>query len=308
MTTLKHAMVLKRQASDAHNTIQFNRRQKQTDKFSINLFNDPLIVEFDSLEDMIAAADADPEIRHGVHRASRNAGQHGLSYSEGIALAKSGWALGRDKIDGMANAMRIKYERQSITEHLRPQFVPSMAGPVSNVPAVLAGLPDSMFTWSNVPTGAEIIRIGFGNTVGGNQRSYELRGAIIIAICDLLESMGKRVMLTWYRTIRQQAEIRLVLKHPDRPMNLESMVYMIAHMSSGVHVGWGAQESLPEPWQTEIGNMAHWGNGSSAYHPLNKHELDIFIPAINESSDWDNESSALEYMERVLNDNGIVVS
>lgn len=306
MTTLKHAMALKRQAKAVNRAVTFNNRAKQPDKFSINLLYDPLIVEFDSLEEMIAAAEAEPEITYHAYRASRKT-KSNVPFADGIKIAKSGWSLGRDKIDGMAKAMRIKYERQSMTEHMRPQFVPSVAGPVCNVPAVLAGLPDSMFTWSNVPTGAEIVHIGFGNTVGGSQRAYELRGAVILAICDLLESMGKRVMLTWYRTIRNQAEIRLVLKHPDRPMNIESMVYMIAHMSSGTHVGWGAQETLPEPWQTEIGDMAHAGWGSTACDPINMNELDIFIPAMNDTSDWNNEETALAYMEMVLNKNGIVV-
>ena len=306
MTTLKHAMALKRQAKSVHRAVTFNNRIHQPDNFSINLRYDPLIVEFDSLEEMIAASEATPEITYNAYRSSRRQTAD-TSFGEGIKIAKSGWSIGRDKIDGMAKAMRIKYERQSMTEHMRPQFVPSVAGPVCNVPAVLAGLPDSMFTWSNVPTGAEIVHIGFGNTVGGTQRAYELRGAVILAICDLLESMGKRVMLTWYRTIRGQAEIRLVLKHPDRPMNIESSVYMIAHMSSGTHVGWGAQETLPEPWQTEIGDMAHGGSGSEAYEPINMRELDIFIPAMNHTSDWDSEETALAYMEMVLNKNGIVV-
>lgn len=155
------------------------------------------------------------------------------TWSEAMQLVRTGWPEGFAK----ANALRGNLVASvSGSRAMKPKLRRDIAGFMPCVPAVLAGEPDSMYSikLNEAENRGRIIRIVYNVCVsaGIDAETMTLRGALALALIDLLEGCGFRceVILAIgdsFGGFRNQ--IFVPLKNSDQNPEMDSLAFWIAH-------------------------------------------------------------------------------
>ena len=191
-----------------------------------------------SIGEMMAAADKLPAFANsaaGDRLASRTNGtsrewDFGVGWTGAIELAREGWPEGRKRVAEVADKMREEVLQDS-RELEAPAFVHGVAGAYVDVPAYLAHDPECMVAWVPVAQERPIVRlyVSIGGSAGIDSGAFKRRGAAAAALVDLLEMTGRRCEVIACADTRQGPGIRLVVKRPEHPLDMDSVAFWLAH-------------------------------------------------------------------------------
>lgn len=271
---------------------------------TVYTFND--IVEY---ADRALKGDTDciPERRQSR---TNNATQH-WDYESGfkgaVELARTGWALGRERVEEQAMRFRDDVVRDHAETFARPATVRAFAGPMVNVGRYIAGVPDAMLTRKRTEMESPVVDILCNVAASGSigAETYFTRGAAVAALADLLELTGRRVRVrtimatenTGRRMIKNSINIYTTIKNPGDPLQLDALAFTLAHPAFMRRLGFSIMEQAPKKVRAAIG-IGDCGYGYGT--PTNvDNTADIYMPCILSSEDW-SERRANEWVREQL--------
>lgn len=271
---------------------------------TVYTFND--IVEY---ADRALKGDTDciPERRQSR---TNNATQH-WDYESGfegaVELARTGWALGRERVEEQAMRFRDDVVRDHAETFARPATVRAFAGPMVNVGRYIAGVPDAMLTRKRTEMESPVVDILCNVAASGSigAETYFTRGAAVAALADLLELTGRRVRVrtimatenTGRRVIKNSINIYTTIKNPGDPLQLDALAFTLAHPAFMRRLGFSIMEQAPKKVRAAIG-IGDCGYGYGT--PTNvDNTADIYMPCILSSEDW-SERRANEWVREQL--------
>lgn len=235
----------------------------------------------------------------------------GVGFDGAVRLAYEGWQEGRENVEELATQIREDIERTSIVSYARPLIVADVAGSIANVPAYIAGVPDSMFDWHLEEQSAPIVHIVIETTAsaGISAEFYSVRGSAVVALIDMLETAGRRCEVTLVDTMfsgwggGHMADVRTTLKRPGDHLQLDSLAYAICHPGYFRRIGFAHIENLP-PRQAEALTSANYGTPV----PTLFDRGDLFMPPVStEDKEWANGEGARKWVVERLKEHGVVI-
>ncbi len=149
----------------------------------------------------------------------------GLSFTSALKTAREGWKEGLKLIEKELNIS---------AEYTRKTWVNDYSGAMPNVPAVLMGVPQSMYNLKSresnkKPVLSLFVGRGFlGRVNGGNYMNF---GIALIELVDSLESQGYSVELNSAAMTQENGIIGsiITLKRAGDILDLEKLIFFMAH-------------------------------------------------------------------------------
>lgn len=197
--------------------------------------------DFSSWEEFVDQAELGktdvPEI-HRVSKSRHNDSWRKASFEESVSLARNGWPEGLKSI--LAQVEHL--ETHIPTRQARTELVMSQVGPGTlDMGRYINGHPEpyviTQVNYEDVREDAPgtVIRVVFNISASsgvGAETMYR-KGAVVAMLVNLLERSGKRVELivggaSGYSTI---AETTVCVKRPQDPLDMERLVFAVAHAS-----------------------------------------------------------------------------
>lgn len=125
----------------------------------------------------------------------------------------------------------------------------SVAGGGVNVPLLLSGSPECMYSRKKAPVKSKIINMGINVEITSEvgHGSYEHAGMLIAQLISKLEKAGYRIRLNtvdaYYACGNRINVLSITLKRENEPMNYSRMLYPLTSVSSsrGLGFGWAAR-------------------------------------------------------------------
>lgn len=125
----------------------------------------------------------------------------------------------------------------------------SVAGGGVNVPLMLSGSPEVMYSRAKAPVHTKIINMGIGVEIvaGVDSEDYAHAGMLIAELICKLEKAGYRVRLqtldAYYAETKRINVLSTVLKKENEPMNYARMFFPLTSVASsrGLGFGWAAR-------------------------------------------------------------------
>lgn len=252
-------------------------------------------------------------------RASRESGNGPLvkwrgtpTFEAAMALATGGWAEGRDEIERLRAELVGRLEGQ-----LRQQeLVLDVQGLCMDMGLVTEGAPECWLDARDTDerrAGGRIVRVVMDGVVSCaiGHDTIRARGAAVAALCDLLESVGRRVELTlmWPLSARGGGDKALIaaytpVKQADEPLQVDQLAFALMHPSMLRRVVMGAWESLPEDVRQVLRITAP--DSLYGYPTTVEVEADITVPSAPAwQSQWLSVKAAQKWLQQSLRAQGI---
>jgi len=161
---------------------------------------------------------------------------HGTdTYGEAEKLAYCGWHDGLKLLSEMKEIVNIKGDTgYTNTEHY------DHGGAFVDVGRFCEGVPECMIDFQEKETiGSNVITISvnIGALVSVKKKTITRRGVAIVSLVDALESSGKRVEIEMVSRAKNKfspeiAVVTVKLKKPDEPLDIERVLFALAHPST----------------------------------------------------------------------------
>ena len=200
-------------------------------------------------------------------------------FSEAVTLASTGWHEGLERAAAISAALvdRItgaRIERPKL--HLQP------AGFRPCVPVAIAGAPDNMQALRKVESfgAGKVIDLVFngGATAGVSAETMILRGAVCLALIDLLEGAGYRVEVTRINC-GHDGEIAsyfaFPLKNADQQPDADTLSFWLAHPAAHRRFTFGLREVC------DYETFGKTGGDYSSSEPFPEDKGDLYLSAAN---------------------------
>lgn len=272
------------------------------------------ILTFEDFTDALryAELDVDTKIGGNASRAEedgRDRWSGTKDFPSALRLAREGWPEGHDHVAQFAKRIDVSGR---IT---KPEIIYDVTGDGGiDMGRVMAGIPESMMDWEETDEVREsrmhgkIVHIGFNFCVsaGVERKIIERRGAVVLALCNALETAGRRVEITAqygsslasFGAGDDGFEIYIPLKSPSYQPQEDQLVFALAHGSMLRRIGFSLVPQCGENGQS----ASRGGYGSPSDVPFG----DIYIPgALYGNPDWNSDAAAVRWMERMLREQGI---
>lgn len=231
----------------------------------------------------------------------------GLAGAIKILTAGGSWAEGAERmrrgvIEARAKARQI----------LVPAIENDVAGFAPDVPAFLAGDPESMLAMGDEEMqAAEVIRLGVhvGKPYDFSADCAFNRGIAIMSAVDALESAGKRVELwaVWRnQSALSIAYVDVLIKAADQDWSPAAAAFAIAHPAFSRRVAFAAAELRAHQLETSGQKKAasHWlGVLLGEYGIQAKRAekgFDLYFPRPKGEADWGTIDSSLAAVAKIL--------
>lgn len=204
-----------------------------------------VVDKFDSFGEMLAYAKNAPEgyeARKGSQWFCETE-----SLDEAVKLAEEGWHDERPEVDKLIRALQDQLGERL---HKTNRHFVGFAGGGVNMGNFLAGLPNHMNAFRRVPMAkhGKIVRIVLDYGANGMVRTEVMRkrGAVVTVLVDALATLGLSVEL-WGETTVKIGDLgkhtTLVKLHdPREPLDIDSLMYVIAHPSMLRRLTFGVRE------------------------------------------------------------------
>jgi len=205
-------------------------------------FSNVEIVEFKNYDEVIEFASASHPrgIREGsgshADADQKRNPWHGTgTWQQCLDLTRDGWPEGREK----AEALRANLTSVMGSRSVRPRMYTAVAGFAPNVPAYLAGEPETMYALRPIETlgTGKLVHIVFNCCVscGIDPQTMMLRGALVMALVDMLELSGYRCEITLasgcvFNGTLTQTFIKI--KETDEGVNADTLAFWLANPAS----------------------------------------------------------------------------
>lgn len=173
----------------------------------------------------------------------------GLRPDQAIKVAKEGWQEGVDMVHELLGGVPL-------SENIAGQakWTQDVCGYLPEVPKFLSGDPRHMRRHARKEGSRPVVHIVVntaltGNSTGAQQTNY---GVALCGLIDWLESHGKLVELDRLGVVdggRRRSFQGWKIKRAAEVLDMSSVVFALAHMSSHRHLVWGMRNRLaPVRW------------------------------------------------------------
>ena len=249
--------------------------------------------------------DCIPERRQSCTNGATQHWDYESGFKGAVELARTGWALGRERVEEQAMRFRDDVVRDHAETFARPATVRAFAGPMVNVGRYIAGVPDAMLTRKRTEMESPVVDILCNVAASGSigAETYFTRGAAIAALADLLELTGRRVRVRTVMATQttgngtHSINIYTTIKNPGDPLQLDALAFTLAHPAFMRRLGFSIMEQAPKKVRAAIG-IGDCGYGYGT--PTNvDNTADIYMPCILSSEDW-SERRANEWVREQL--------
>lgn len=174
-------------------------------------------------------------------RSSRKNGEHwsGASFNEAVRMARQGWPEGTKLVHELSATLYNNLPAKRLK--LQPAY--SVVGPGTlDMGRYIQGHPESMMVWVEsetedvVASGGKIVSVVYNIAASSGVSAKEMldKGVVACALVDLLERAGRRVelvMAVGVRSWRSAYTMRVPLKLPQDPLDMDRLAYAVAHAS-----------------------------------------------------------------------------
>lgn len=232
------------------------------------------------------------------------------TFAEALHLARSGWPEGSRLVRAQSDKFRASVEHsQGISQGriVRSGFV----GVAPNIPAYIAGRPDSMLAFHREPKNAPVVRVlvSIGATWDVSADSMRRRGAAVCALIDLLEQSGRRVEITMLSAVlgnagKLSACYTVTLKHAQDALDLDRIAFALANPAMLRHITFAARDRAPRTTRRELGcGEFGYSMGTSTDAPLPmQSEYNLYVGPIVNLSD----AAAERWLIQQLQNQGVI--
>jgi hypothetical protein len=233
----------------------------------------------------------------------------GVSFAGAVKYASNGWPDGISQARVLTDPL-VEKVSQSMVRY-EPQYTVEGTGAldigryldcepecwVEYIPQITDGPSTNLLT---------IVFNGF-NSCGIGAEAIIAKGATVAALVNLLELAGRRVrfiLAYGQRDGRYEYEAVITLKDFDQPLDLDRLVYAIAHPSAFRRLCFSANEHAPQNVRRELGfEHGHYGTRHNVQIPC---DLSIDAGVYNEPQ-WSNAASATKWVIEQLKAQGVVM-
>ena len=256
--------------------------------------------------------DCIPERRQSRTNGTTQHWDYESGFEGAVELARTGWALGRERVEEQAMRFRDDVVRDHAETFARPATVRAFAGPMVNVGRYIAGVPDAMLTRKRTEMESPVVdilcNVAASSSIGAE--TYFTRGAAVAALADLLELTGRRVRVrtvmateTMGSNVKNSINIYTTIKNPGDPLQLDALAFTLSHPAFMRRLGFSIMEQAPKKVRSAIG-IGDCGYGYGM--PTNvENTADIYMPCILSSDDW-SESRAVNWVREQLIQLGVL--
>lgn len=249
-------------------------------------------------------------------RASRSPGESewaGGSWQDAVRRATSGWPEPVHEALNFADEVRFDIE-----DEYQLVFTPSvkhdLSGQIVDVVRFLAEEPESMMDIQVEERSKPVVKILINAAASYRVKPEVIvrRGAIIVALIDLLESMNMRceviMVVALQNDVRGGKENALqyfvTLKRPDHPLMVDALMFMVANPGSLRRIAFSVMETEPKSVRTGM-DIHKWGGYGYPAEPI-PYPHDIYVPPISMSStEFNSDEGAKAWLLEVLRDQGL---
>jgi len=163
----------------------------------------------------------------------------------------------------MVNALqRYAYKAMAKDEEKYTRKVMSVAGGGVNVPLLLSGSPECMYSRKKAPVKSKIVNLGIHCeiTCEVTSEKYAQAGMLVAELVSKLEKAGYRLRLhtmdAYYCGGKKINVLTTVLKKENEPMNYARMLYPLTNVSYSRGLGFGWVARNPDYRQSGLGTYA----------------------------------------------------
>lgn len=198
------------------------------------------------------------------------------SLDQALQLARDGWSEHRGDVMDLADRIRHEPSVAALLDQyvMTPSTVHSVSGAFPDVAAFLAGEPDNMVTFAEVeqPRAGKVVTIHVDMITGGSTDPDLLvkRGAVVVALIELLETMGFACDV-WLESTNAGGKIGAAVrsitdlihvKTAGEPLDVDSLMYAIGHPSTFRRLLFRWWEGESATVRSSFGFMSGGGYGS----------------------------------------------
>ena len=210
---------------------------------------------FDNWTDFVNRADNGSSELQPSERLSRENGESYFfgttCWTETMMLARQGWAEGAKKMQAKLDLFTSEIPAKKMVR----EYEMSRIGPgVPDLNRARMGHPEPWVMMKEYEVddfeGSKIVKIAFNGTASGGVTTSELfsKGALIGALVDQLEKVGKRVevlLMLSSKGQKNELRIKVMLKKAEDHLDIDRLAFGLAHGATLRRLGFSIYEQMP---------------------------------------------------------------
>lgn len=258
-------------------------------------------VAFDSFSEFVTQAAEGKSEMPERHRSSRQYDYDdwaGGSFEKCVQLSKFGWKEGAGRVEKMAAPLL-----EQISSHMRkPEIIMDIEGGDLDIGTYLSGYPEPFMRWDDTEVLAtahgRFVHVVVNCAASAFYSTEQLfsKGAAVAILVDALEMSGHRVTVDVCEWISPSGggydyygygckkedlyEIKVRVKNPEDPLNLESVAFACAHSGMLRRMIFSLNEQSSSEIREYYGFTHHGGYGRPV-DPSTLPDCDIYVGASN---------------------------
>lgn len=222
----------------------------------------------------------------------------GLSPEETVDLAMKGWRSGTDGLSGMtADLYRFAQDLPELS------MVPSVYGPIWNMPAVIEDQPYCAYQFNEIPT-RRLINITLNAFLRYDVDATHVlnRGKALAALMHVLNALGYATAVRAVYGVTNEGRcpfttVTVDIQRPGEVLDLDRIMFWLGHPAAVRMLMFGASLQLV----TGHESGCNWKDFDRGLEKLHSDRGDIFIPGILHTPDaFYSEAKALVWAKDLL--------
>jgi len=248
-------------------------------------------------------------------RASRSEGSTewaGGSWEDAVNRAQAGWPEGVHLARDFADDVRFEIEDEYQLVYT-PNIMHQQAGQMVDIGRFLAGEPEAMMDILVEEKSKPVVKI-LVNSAASFRIKPEVvvrRGAIVVALVDLLENMNMRCEVVMCVALEAESfggvnglQYFVTVKKPEHTLQIDALMFMMANPGSLRRIAFSVMETEPSEVRTGM-DINKWGGYGYPTNPV-EYPHDIFVPALTMGSgDFNTDEGAKSWLLEVLREQGL---
>lgn len=264
--------------------------------------NPDKLMEFDSWNDLVEYSARKPKISSVSRETDRIDWSGTNTHEDAVKLARNGWHDAGLKAVDISQA----YFTQLSEAVKHENYEYDVTGEILDVASFISGTPEYWLSpvesTETVPSENEIIKVVLNGFFSGgiNHEAIKARGAVIVALIQLLEHSGKRVKLIYHVPFWNKKQFRATVKEAGEELDVSRLMFVCAHPAMFRRIAFGLYEQHPSEFEAGYGSP----------HELDDTDKgDIYIPHMSSLDiSWSDAKTAQNWILGELKRQGIKLS
>lgn len=166
--------------------------------------------------------------------------------------------------DAISNLQRYAHKAMVEEKDKYSRTVLGVAGGGVNVPLLLSGSPECMYSRAKAPVKTKIINMGIHNEIvcGITQERYRHAGMLVAQLVSKLEKAGYRLRINmmdaYYNNTPKICVLTSVIKRENEPMNYARILYPLTSVASSRGMGFAWAARNPDFTMSDLGTYAEF--------------------------------------------------